>query len=116
VTGAPKWCSKHNQPYRQGQNHCRECENEWRKARALRWKYPVVRGRLIIPPRRGGTNCHGTVCDVCPAGKLRCEALAHSGGVLPCENADKLDVARMTQLYGADGAQRLLEVGNESAV
>ncbi len=77
-------------------------------------KYPIIRERLIKP---GRLNLHRgvNVCDACPAGKLRCDALVNNGAVLPCENADTLDMARMTQLYGADGAKRLMEVGNDLA-
>lgn len=78
-------------------------------------KYQIVRKALIVPRRRGPAYyaAGNTTCDGCVAGKLRCTALAHSGAVLPCENVDTLDVARMTQLYGADGAKMLMEVGNE---
>jgi hypothetical protein len=67
----------------------------------------MVRSFILRPPRSK------KACDACVAGRLRCDALAHNGAVLPCENADELDVRRMMELYGADGARRLLEVGNE---
>lgn len=80
-------------------------------------KHPIVREAFIRPGWYAAKK-HSediTLCDRCPAGRLRCDALVRSGAVLPCENMDALDVTRMTQLYGADGAKRLMEVGNELA-